>query len=916
MTNPLPTFVVGAGRGGIEIMKTLADVVERDGHSKYFDYIAIDTDTDSFTGLPDDATEIELEAPKAFVAEDRRKYTYLSDDMEIGVKGAERQRAVGRYKLDSRGTPDFSDHYDLIWKSARQHLRGLDQSYESNRDSYNLILLHSLGGGTGSGTFPLLGTMLSQMGEVIEERFSIDVYLAGVGIAPQIPQDPEIVQPMGQSIYYPNAYTSFLDLSKMIKAGDEPRDIPLYSRSYGRGGQRTDIDESVEAAFTGNSLPIDRSPFSNYWLVGVEEDLIMGGSGFSDIENYGEMVDRQVAESIHALSLMDESVENWSTDVNGLATLGGMGQSEIRVPYNEIHDYCELKAARGEKQTRLETDIPDEIETLEDEISQMEAVKKDPTLATIDRKSVDDVEKFVRGELEQSLQVGSAFVDGNSAEDIEAVLSKIGEEYGPEVMLLAVEKLDEMFQHPAAVPAVETHWEEVIDQQWKGWNMNSKSEFGGSDVRSYKGKEAALERYFDKTISEYEKEVEAREPGTLDKIPPVMSVFESTREEYQRWLDNLRNSQQELVEADSRYHRVQAMVDAADEYHREAKQRLDTKIAERQESITELEEEKRKLTREIERKGREIEKLADQITDRERVGQRLSILPIKEDSLEDLTLNRLENELTSLDRFIDEFISEEDLEIGIEKIQSNARAWEDPTNQMNFDGLTQKPNRQQMWIMYHEENEEYAEKHISPASGATTHKAGQGLFGYSDDPYSIQFVSFQNDGPVEALRLFQRYEKMRDSGMLDSMAGKFGDYHASHAYPEWYGRETQKKRNISKRQTTPRPPELDADRIVKDDFESEGEKKNYIKTHGIDLYLWHGEMWTHFDPREETSDMFKGWEQTLDGLTFKQLQQATPDEELKARWLASGADWAEILEAYTRNLEDKEKLEISFEEED
>lgn len=928
MANPLPTFVVGVGRGGIEIMKTLAEIVDRDDHAEYFDFVAIDTDTDTFSGLPEDAETIELNAPSAFVSEDRRKYPYLSEEMEIGVKGAERQRPVGRYKLDSRGTPDFSDHLDTLTKAARDHYRALGNKYEPKRDSINLVLLHSLGGGTGSGSYPLLGAALRHIADGVEQEFSIDTYVAGVGILPQVTQDPEIYEPKGQSIYYPNAHASLQDFSKLANTDDEPLDIPVYSRTFGKGGQRTDIEESVEAAFSGNSLPIDRSPFSNYWLVSVEEDLLMGGGRFSDIENYGEMIDRQVAESIHALSKMEQSVENWSTAVNGLATLGTLGQSELRVPHEGVRAYCELKHERRQKQARLgvdtadqdadlgpETDpIPEQIAGLEEEIEQIRAVKNDPADLEIETDGDADAETVVRGELEGRLGVGSALVDGNTAEDIRTAVADIGEDYGPGMQLLAIEVLDDMFEHPSAVPAVESHWEEVIEQQWEGWNMNSKSEYGGSDVRTYEGKEGALERYFDDTISEYEQEIEAHDPGMLDKIPPVVSLTESTREEYQRWLKNLRQSQSQLLEADSRHTRVQQMVDAADDLHREAKEALDDEIADLQAAITDLEEERRRLKREVDRHEREIDELGTQLTKRDRAGQRLSILPLQEDSLADLTLERFENELTSLDAFIGEFITEEDLRLGLQGIQSKAYAWDTPAAAMELDGLTRKPNRQEVWVMYHQDNEDYADKYVSNISGATTHKAGQSLIDYADDPYSIQFVSFNNDGPVEGLVQFQRYEKMRESGMLDAMAGKFGDYRASYAYPEWYSRDEKKWHQITKQQTVQRPPELDPDRVTKADIDTEGERRNYIKTNGLDLYLWHGTMWEHFDfqPDDET---FTGWEQSVDGLTFRQLQKATPAEDLKARWLANQAEWEEILEAYARNLEDTQQLELSFEAE-
>lgn len=71
-------------------------------------------------------------------------------------------------------------------------------------------------------------------------------------------------------------------------------------------------------------------------------------------------------------------------------------------------------------------------------------------------------------------------------------------------------------------------------------------------------------------------------------------------------------------------------------------------------------------------------------------------------------------------------------------------------------------------------------------------------------------------------------------------------------------------------------------------------------------------MWEHFD-YQEGDEVFQGWEKTVDGLTFKNLQQATPDEDLKTRWLANQADWDDILEGYKRNFEDREQLELTFE---
>jgi hypothetical protein len=215
-----------------------------------------------------------------------------------------------------------------------------------------------------------------------------------------------------------------------------------------------------------------------------------------------------------------------------------------------------------------------------------------------------------------------------------------------------------------------------------------------------------------------------------------------------------------------------------------------------------------------------------------------------------------------------------------------------------------------LWILFHEANEEYPNEYISQTIGANTRFAGQSELGYTGDPYSIHFVSFFNRGPVRGLSLYQRLEQMRESGMLDSMAGKFEDHRISFAYPEWYDRDVAKWYDISRELTLPRPPRLDIGRVDKPEY-TEGEKRNYIKTNGLDAYIWHGTMWDDYE-YSENAHTFDGWERQIDGLTFRQLQRATPDEDLKARWLAGQAAWEDVVDTYAENLTDREGLEITF----
>lgn len=125
------------------------------------------------------------------------------------------------------------------------------------------------------------------------------------------------------------------------------------------------------------------------------------------------------------------------------------------------------------------------------------------------------------------------------------------------------------------------------------------------------------------------------------------------------------------------------------------------------------------------------------------------------------------------------------------------------------------------------------------------------------------------------------------------MAGKYRDYRQAFAYPEWYDRNIRLAFQIKSRIEIPRPPELDIDRVKKPEM-SEGEKKNFIKQTGLDTYMWRGTMWEDYE-FDDDDEVFDGWDRTLEGITFTSLQQATPEPDLKSRWLAGQADWEEIL---------------------
>ncbi|KAB1190649.1 MULTISPECIES: tubulin-like doman-containing protein [Haloferax] len=944
MSDPLPTFVVGVGQAGIAMMNALHEASKRNETQDFFKYFAIDTDSDTLSSVPPGTKKARLNVSDAHLEEDKATYPYLSEDAEIGSKGAERQRPVGRYKLDSRGKQTFDDYFKELRNEIREHYQKVDYTFRTGRDSYNIFLLHSLGGGTGSGTFPLLSAMLNKIAKSLDTQDpNLDVYLGAVGAVPKVDFDPSYATPPGNEMYYPNAYASLNDISTMIGAGDDPVDIPLYSKNFGIGGANPDLEERVVDAFEGNSIPLERAPFNDHWLIGVDEDLIVQGRETTFVEDYTDQLNRRVAEVIYALSEMEQSVENWSSRAKGDSPLGTIGHAKITVPHEQVHEFCEMKDRLGDLETLVEETIPGQLETLQDTKDDLEGIKQDPTSVDLYLENANERRTSYRGRFERELGAGNSLVMNSSAEDVERVLDSIEHEANSdgsegddqatssdaaakieatrsntqaEQLLLATEELQEMLDHPNAAPSVVGYWEEVVSGQWKKFNMADKTRYGGAATTTLEGKVDGLKSFFKESISEFEGKLENVDLDivgqTLDALPPWHPFLESEREEAERKLDTLRDNRDTLLEANGRYKRVEAMKEVVQTRRKQAKQRLDQKISDVNSLITERQNTKDETQAEIDELERSIESEKEVLAS-SRTGKRLGVFPLRPDKLDELTLHRVENELNSLDDYVaNEFIDERKVENGVNKWLNNATSWNDSVGQMNYTGIREVTGRQEMWLLYHDDNEKYAREKIDEMQGGVTRRSGSdSMMDYINDPYSIMFVSFDNQGPVEGLRIYQRMHEMAEKNQLSAMAGKYNDYRQSFAYPEWYDRDVWMAFHIKDKVEVPKPPELDIDRVKKPDL-SGGEKKNYINRNGLDSYIWHGTMWEQYEMSDD-SEVFDGFSRTVDALTWRDIQKATPDADLKSRWIAGQVEWDDVLQGYVENIENRKEIQITFE---
>lgn len=213
---PAPTIVVGVGQAGINVINSLHNsdgIGWGEQYDKYFDYVAVDSSANDVHNAPDKATQVVLQAPRRHEKADQRAYPYLTEDLQVGEKGAKRQRPIGRYKLDNTETPSWDSHFEGISNAIRNHMRACRQDPDINAKQLNVIHVHSLGGGTGSGTFPLIAHMLDDMADSLQGAAGgMNIYTAGVGVVPEVVHNLDTFNPPGDNRYYANAYAALNDL--------------------------------------------------------------------------------------------------------------------------------------------------------------------------------------------------------------------------------------------------------------------------------------------------------------------------------------------------------------------------------------------------------------------------------------------------------------------------------------------------------------------------------------------------------------------------------------------------------------------------------------------------------------------------------------------------------------------------------
>jgi hypothetical protein len=804
--------------------------------------------------------------------------------MKSGAKGAQRQRPIGRYKIDNQESPTMSDIFDDIDRRIEDHYLDTQDTLQQGVDSMNLFLIHSLGGGTGSGTYPLVSAMVNEAAQRVANDYNIFVYTGAIGIVPKVGQDPSLKDLRGEPRYYANSYAALEDLRKLIETqSGEPLRLPVYARRYAEapGEEAMSTNRVISQALETNGFPLHSPPFDNYFIVDINQDKISSDDP-SGNETYAEMIDSTVAESIYALSKFGPSTENFVTQTN--ETIGTVAETEIAVPYEELQEYCRIKE-------RIAT-LEDQLFAGDDGVDSQLRIQK---IARNPETVLDTVEdpETVRSELdERADDLGDGITLHNrDRAQVRKLIDDIKTKYSLRFVPLALDILQDRFDE-ALLEMQEEH-EEVVSELWMDYNMSADSEFGGTHVSSVNARARNLRDYFEANIEETEQLLEELEPSFWDGLP----IIEGERETEEAWLETLEDDLERLMEEDQKKEQLESLASFVANKREEAETTLEDKSNELMELRTNLRSERRTLT------------------DTSRQARRVGYLPIEEEAIDGLDTETLA-EFDSLSDFVGDYIDESFLQTALETQYEDSFAWHGTIMNRDFSGLDVGPGRpyNQTWLLYSEENRDVVETRHLTTEGEFLESSGESM-NYITDPYRLKFVSFTRQGPLEALETYRKLKDYAERGALDQYIPGNLTYRHAFAYPEWYSRDIRQAFDLKDEVTLPYPPEPDLGAVDKRPEESGGEFKNRIVTNGISLYLFEGVRWEDYSA-EGDGEPFLGWGEDLDevGLGFQALQHCSPDAETKHGWTSGQIEWETVVGTYCNNIAELEDVEIEFEE--
>ena len=723
----IPTVVIGIGEAGTKMAAALHKLVKEESVGEYFKFVVMDSnEVDLNRNTPAEIKEriILNTPPVARVKEDKEKHGYLYEGVDITGVGAARQRVVGRYLIDNEW------NYDGVYRTLSRTIRDFGEKYKSffatqPTSSLNIWLLHSLGGGTGSGTFTLLIAFIQEMRGIIKDDLGVNSFFGGIGCLSSMPEDIRRGPISGQPIYYANSLAALMELKKMkeLKESEELK-IPLYTKG-------------------GEAIKIKGIPFNKYFLVGINEEEAERIKP-EWTESHIEQKNNVVANCIYTLSKHVGGLENWPDPTNPSEyIIGSFGEHELCVPMDVVISYVELKEELKELKKSL-GEIENDMKEKGERLKTLNDISLNPK--EIEKGKAEDIEKRVNGEL----------ADKDLArvpeEDIVKLFDDVKRVQDLEGARFVVEVLDEKIKKAPH----ESKWKEAVTKLWG--KHAKKNEF--PNIASIEEKH--------KKLLEWLKQATDSDKSWLAS-PPSLRYPWDTKNKREERLKELRKEERKLEDTKEDYAKIIKLEGKIATLRGKIEKDVEDELKGIKEEIKDLktkkeEKEKEKTTKEGDISGREED------LGKSKFG-RMGYLEIK-DNLDKLTKTEIERLKTIKDFVGEGFVKEADVERGLKTQIGNAERLSNIA--------PKKRARLDLLFMRNDENKELIE--LLPSTATANFAASKE---YSvDDGYGIKMCVYRNGIGIEDIREYEKLKKLYDKGELSKILGI--EVGKAFAYPEWF----------------------------------------------------------------------------------------------------------------------------------
>jgi hypothetical protein len=357
-----PTVAVGIGGAGCSMISTLHEMTKDEGIDERFRFIGIDSSggdlSDNIESDSERFSTIELSTPE-FFEDDVDDYHYLepelvpdlNDRKAIQREGAKRERAVGRYYVDSY--ENFKSTYDRLDTIIEELVGKLDEDIEKDVNRVNIWVMNSLGGGTGSGSFPIISSMLDHIRHDIPGMDEGNFYLYGVGSLPIVEKETNTKQ----AGYRLNSYAAIRDV-KVLTGEDKDA-----KREIRFGEERGTMKNSG-----GFDLEGSGGIFQRYFLHAVDEEEM-------EDDAYAHQANVAAATLPMYFALIDGS-ENWPDPIQYYQDekpIYAFESYEMSAPMESMYMYFATEEAIEEIQSEID-EIQDELDRYNNDIRYLKGV--------------------------------------------------------------------------------------------------------------------------------------------------------------------------------------------------------------------------------------------------------------------------------------------------------------------------------------------------------------------------------------------------------------------------------------------------------------------------------------------------------------------------------------------------------------